>query len=74
MTDDSLRGRISFDGTATPTKTALFLIVCFAWLVPGLVGHDPWKADEAVSFGQPEQAGDQERFHLKYPSIVKIAR
>src|SRR5512132_2529579 len=51
MTDDSLRGRISFDGTATPTKTALFLIVCFAWLVPGLVGHDPWKADEAVSFG-----------------------
>lgn len=51
MTSSPLGGRISFDGTATPTKTALFLVVCFAWLVPGLVGHDPWKADEAVSFG-----------------------
>jgi len=43
--------RISFDGTRTPVKTALFLIVCFAWLLPGLVGHDPWKVDEAVVFG-----------------------
>ena len=51
MTASPLRGRISFDGTATPTKTALFLVVCGAWLLPGLVGHDPWKADEAVAFG-----------------------
>ena len=51
MTDDALRGRIAYDGTSTPLKTALFLVVCFAWLVPGLVGHDPWKADEAVVFG-----------------------
>ena len=48
---DSLRGRLVFDGTSTPTKTALFLLVCVAWLVPGLVGHDPWKVDEAVVFG-----------------------
>lgn len=51
MTDDPLRGRIAYDGPPTRLKTALFLVVCFAWLVPGLVGHDPWKADEAVSFG-----------------------
>ena len=51
MTDDAYRGRIAYDGTSTPVKTALFVVVCFAWLVPGLVGHDPWKADEAVSFG-----------------------
>jgi 4-amino-4-deoxy-L-arabinose transferase-like glycosyltransferase len=51
MNAESLRGRISFDGTATPTKTALFLVVCAAWLLPGLLGHDPWKADEAVAFG-----------------------
>jgi 4-amino-4-deoxy-L-arabinose transferase-like glycosyltransferase len=47
----SPRLRISFDGTATPVKTALFLIVCAAWLLPGLVGHDPWKTDDAVIFG-----------------------
>ncbi len=48
--DESLRGRIAYDGTSTPLKTALFLVVCFAWLVPGLVGHDPWKYDEAIAF------------------------
>jgi 4-amino-4-deoxy-L-arabinose transferase-like glycosyltransferase len=42
---------IAFDGTRTPLKTALFVIVCLAWLLPGLVGHDPWKTDEAMAFG-----------------------
>ncbi|HEY6280510.1 MAG TPA: hypothetical protein VIW72_01780 [Burkholderiales bacterium] len=28
--------------------TCLF---CLAWIVPGLIGHEPWKPDEAVSFG-----------------------
>lgn len=27
------------------------LILALAYLVPGLVGHDPWKQDEAYSFG-----------------------
>ncbi len=49
--DEPLRGRIAYDGSRTPLKAALFLVVCFAWLVPGLVGHDPWKYDEAVVFG-----------------------
>lgn len=49
--DESLRGRIAYDGTRTPLKTTLFLVVCLAWLVPGLVGHDPWKYDEAIVFG-----------------------
>lgn len=26
-------------------------LMCAAWLVPGLVAHDPWKPDEAYSFG-----------------------
>ena len=30
---------------------ALTLAICFAWIVPGLVGHDPWKPDEAYTFG-----------------------
>lgn len=27
------------------------VLLCFAWIVLGLVGHDPWKPDEAYSFG-----------------------
>jgi 4-amino-4-deoxy-L-arabinose transferase-like glycosyltransferase len=47
----SLKRPIVFDGKATPIKTALFLIICAAWLVPGLIGHDPWKPDEASAMG-----------------------
>src|SRR5438552_18520311 len=43
--------KIAYDGTRTPVKSALFILVCLAWLLPGLVGHDPWKYDEAVVFG-----------------------
>jgi 4-amino-4-deoxy-L-arabinose transferase-like glycosyltransferase len=52
-----LRSRLSsdrnlnFDGNSTPVKTALFLLVCLAWLLPGLTGHSPWKYDEGVSQG-----------------------
>lgn len=42
---------IVFDGANTPVKAALFVLVCLAWLLPGLVGRDPWKPDEAASFG-----------------------
>lgn len=42
---------IVFDGSRSPVKTGLFLIVCLAWLLPGLVGRDPWKPDEALAFG-----------------------
>jgi 4-amino-4-deoxy-L-arabinose transferase-like glycosyltransferase len=42
---------IAFDGTRTPVKTFLFVLVCLAWILPGLTGHDPWKPDEAVTFG-----------------------
>ena len=48
---DTLKRPIVFDGTATPVKTALFLIICVAWLLPGLIGHDPWKPDEAIAMG-----------------------
>ncbi len=49
--DEPLRGRIAYDGTGTPLKTILFLMICATWLLPGLVGHDPWKVDEATAFG-----------------------
>ncbi len=46
-----LTPKIAYDGPRTPLKTVLFVVVCLAWLLPGLVGHDPWKVDEAVVFG-----------------------
>ncbi|HUL96158.1 MAG TPA: glycosyltransferase family 39 protein [Usitatibacter sp.] len=65
--EDSARGRIAYDGTRTPLKTALFLLVCVAWLLPGLVGHDPWKYDEAVVFGAVNEilkSGDWVSFRI----------
>ena len=29
----------------------LTALLCLAWIVPGLIGHDPWKSDEAYTFG-----------------------
>ncbi len=29
----------------------LLVTLCLAWILPGLVGHQPWKPDEAYSFG-----------------------
>ena len=26
-------------------------LLCVAWILPGLIGHDPWKTDEAYTFG-----------------------
>lgn len=35
------------------SRMGLFLLaaLCLAWILPGLVGHQPWKPDEAYSFG-----------------------
>jgi 4-amino-4-deoxy-L-arabinose transferase-like glycosyltransferase len=66
-TELAQNGRISWDGTRTPLKTALFLVVCVTWLLPGLVGHDPWKYDEAVVFGAVTEilrTGDWVNFHI----------
>jgi len=35
----------------TPAKAWLYVALVAAWLLPGLVGHDPWKPDEAETFG-----------------------
>lgn len=29
----------------------IFLLIVLCWLLPGLLGHEPWKPDEAYSFG-----------------------
>jgi len=39
--------------TPSSSRSALFLLaaLCLAWIMPGLIGHQPWKPDEAYSFG-----------------------
>jgi len=32
-------------------RNLLIALLCLAWLLPGLVAHDPWKPDEAYTFG-----------------------
>ena len=32
-------------------EVALIAILALAWMLPGLVGHEPWKPDEAYNFG-----------------------
>ena len=39
------------DTAITPAKAGLLALLCFTWLATGLIGHDPWKSDEAFSFG-----------------------
>jgi 4-amino-4-deoxy-L-arabinose transferase-like glycosyltransferase len=34
-----------------PRRNALLLALCLAWILPGLVGHDPWKTEEAYTMG-----------------------
>ena len=35
----------------TPVKAGFLFLLCATWLLTGLVGHDPWKPDEAYGFG-----------------------
>ncbi len=35
----------------TPAKALMLCLLCLAWLGTGLIGHDPWKPDDAYSFG-----------------------
>ena len=32
-------------------RQLLLVLLCLAWLLPGLIAHDPWKPDEADTFG-----------------------
>ncbi|MBI5751021.1 MAG: glycosyltransferase family 39 protein [Hydrogenophilales bacterium] len=39
------------DALESPRKFGLLLLLCVAWLLPGLVGHAPWRPDEAGAMG-----------------------
>ncbi len=40
---------------ALPLARIPLLILIAVWLLPGLVGHDPWKADDAIGIGIAHQ-------------------
>jgi 4-amino-4-deoxy-L-arabinose transferase-like glycosyltransferase len=42
---------LSPSGPYRALKQAGLVLLCSAWIVLGLIGHDPWKPDDAVSFG-----------------------
>ena len=35
----------------TPAKALFLTLLCAIWVLTGLVGHDPWKSEDAHSFG-----------------------
>jgi 4-amino-4-deoxy-L-arabinose transferase-like glycosyltransferase len=42
---------LSPSGPYRALKQAGLVLLCSAWIILGLIGHDPWKPDDAVSFG-----------------------
>lgn len=39
------------ESSGDKAKAVFFILLCAAWILPGLIGHDPWKPDEAYTFG-----------------------
>ena len=35
----------------TENPVTLAVLICVAWIIPGLIGHVPWKPEEAHTFG-----------------------
>ena len=44
---------------ALPLTRVPLLILLAIWLLPGLVGHDPWKTDDAIGIGIAHQFANQ---------------
>ena len=42
---------VSPSGPRRAAKQAALVLLCLLWIVVGLVGHDPWKNDDATTFG-----------------------
>jgi hypothetical protein len=42
---------LSPSGPYRGLKQLGLVLLCAVWIVLGLFGHDPWKADDATAFG-----------------------
>ena len=45
------RSAQSGGGAVISRRRVLVALLCVAWILPGLLAHDPWKPDEAYNFG-----------------------
>ncbi len=62
---------VSPSGPYRAYKTAGLMLLAAAWVLLGLVGHGPWKFDDATSFGVPatfEMTGAARRCGRALPS------
>jgi 4-amino-4-deoxy-L-arabinose transferase-like glycosyltransferase len=53
---------VSPSGPRRALKQAGLILLCLGWIVLGLVGHDPWKTEDAATFGvawEMAQSGDR---------------
>src|SRR5262245_51416654 len=58
---------VSPSGPYRAYKAAALIVLAAAWVLLGLVGHDPWKFDDATNFGvaiEMAQSGDVVVPHL----------
>ena len=52
--------------TAFPRMPVLFATLLLAYLLPGLIGHDPWKTEDAIGIGIVHQMLDHGRWIVPY--------
>src|SRR5260370_28401280 len=52
--------------TAVPRAPVLFAALLLAYLLPGLIGHDPWKTDDATGIGIVHQMLEHGRWIVPY--------
>jgi 4-amino-4-deoxy-L-arabinose transferase-like glycosyltransferase len=52
--------------TALPRAPLLFALLLLAYLLPGLVGHDPWKTEDATGIGIVHQMLEHGRWIVPY--------
>ncbi|MDF0605613.1 glycosyltransferase family 39 protein [Neisseriaceae bacterium TC5R-5] len=57
--------------TKPTEKPWVLLLLCFVWLWPGIIGHDPWKPDEPYVLAVVQQMLDTG--HLLLPNIQGVA-
>jgi 4-amino-4-deoxy-L-arabinose transferase-like glycosyltransferase len=51
MSQQNIQGPQSAPDLILANPIKFTVVLCLLWILPGLVGHDPWKPDEAYSFG-----------------------
>ena len=51
VTSQTDPSELSPSGPYRALKQAGLVLLCTAWIALGLLGHDPWKTDDATSFG-----------------------